>query len=130
MVPARTGRRLLWRVSRKWARNARRRESTRPMIRNTKPSRIPPFSLLLFLLLSIPALSQQIVLRGRIADPQGNVLPNGSVQLVSHDQVAGQAYSGPEGTFELKVASAGQFDVKVDAPGFRPLSRSVAVHLG
>jgi hypothetical protein len=100
------------------------------MIRNTRPARIPPFSLLLFLLLSIPALSQQIALRGRVTDPQGNVLPNAAAQIVSHDQVVGQTSSGPDGLFELKVVSAGQFDVKVEAPGFRPVTRSVAVHPG
>lgn len=98
------------------------------MKRNTSPPRIPRFCVLLFLLLPIPLLSQQIVLRGRISDPQGNVLPNASVQLVSHDQVVGQTYSSPDGIFELKVAWVGQFDVTVDATGFRPVSYSVAVH--
>ena len=83
------------------------------MKRNTSPPRIPRFCVLLFLLLPIPLLAQQIVLRGRISDPQGNVLPNASVQLASHDQAVGQTSSGPDGLFELKVVSAGQFDVKV-----------------
>jgi Carboxypeptidase regulatory-like domain len=73
----------------------------------------------MFLLLPIPLLSQQAIVRGRVIDPQGNVLPNASVQLVSHDQVVGQTSSGPDGLFELKVVSAGQFDLKVEATGFR-----------
>ena len=82
----------------------------------------------MFLLLPIPLLSQQAIVRGRVIDPQGNVLPNASVQLVSHDQVVGQTSSGPDGLFELKVVSAGKFDLKVEATGFRSVHRSITVH--
>jgi hypothetical protein len=106
------------------------RGKVQPMKPNASPLKVSRLCVLLFLLLSIPVFSQQIVLRGHVTDPQGNVLPDASVQLVSLDDVVGQAYSGPNGQFELKVASAGQLDLKVDAAGFRPVSRSVIVHLG
>jgi hypothetical protein len=97
---------------------------------NVSPVRIPRLCLLLFLLLPIPLLSQQNIVRGRVIDPQGNVLPNASVQLVRHNQVVGQTSSGPDGLFELKVVSAGQFDLKVEAAGFRAVDRSITVHPG
>ena len=100
------------------------------MKRNVSPVRIPRLCLLMFLLLPIPVLSQQAIVRGRVIDPLGNVLPNSSVQLVSHDQVVGQTSSGPDGLFELKVVSAGQFDLKVEATGFRSVHRSITVHPG
>jgi hypothetical protein len=100
------------------------------MKRNVSPVRIPRLCLLLFLLLPIPVLSQQAIVRGRVTDPQHNVLLNASVQLVSHGQVVGQTSSGPDGIFELKVVSAGQFDLKVEATGFRAVERSITVHPG
>ena len=99
------------------------------MKRNVSPVRIPRLCLLLFLLLPIPLLSQQVIVRGSVTDPEANVLPNTLVQLVSHEQVVGQTYSGPDGVFELKVASAGQFDVQVEATGFRSVHRSITVHV-
>jgi len=72
------------------------------------------------------------VLRGRVTDPQGNALPNASVQLVNqgpsgNNNVLRHTTSGPDGRFELKVESAGKFEVKVEAEGFRPVVRQVTV---
>lgn len=92
------------------------------------------FSLLiLFVFFLLPLFAQAGVLRGRVTDPQGNALPKASVQLVGHDlqgndQVLGQTTSGADGRFELKVYSAGRFEVKVEAEGFRPVVRSVTIH--
>jgi Carboxypeptidase regulatory-like domain len=74
--------------------------------------------------LSLPLLGQEIALRGRVSDPQGDALPNASIQLIRHDsggkdRVLGQAISGPDGRFEIRTASAGEFDIRVDAAGFR-----------
>jgi len=43
---------------------------------------IPRFlsRVLLFLLLPLPLLAQSIILKGRVSDPQGNVLPGASIQ--------------------------------------------------
>src|ERR1700733_13419917 len=83
--------------------------------------------------LSVPLLGQGIALRGRVTDPQGNGLPNASVQLIRHDsdgrgQALGQTISGPDGHFEIRAASAGQFDLQVDAAGFRRVIVSESVH--
>ena len=82
---------------------------------------------LLFILLPLPLLAQEIALKGRVADPQGNGLPKASVQLVGKNQVLAQATSGPDGAFELKVGAPGQYLVKVDVAGFRQVSHPVTV---
>ena len=81
---------------------------------------------LLLTWLSRPLFGQEIVFRGWVTDPQGHGLPNASVQLIRHDseatgQVLGRTTSGPGGHFELRAASAGKFDLRVDAEGFREL---------
>jgi hypothetical protein len=77
--------------------------------------------------LSIPLLAQEIVLQGRVTDPQGNNLPRASIQLLDHGRVFGRATSGIDGLFQIKLSSAGQFVVKVEASGFRPIERPVTV---
>ncbi|MGA2647367.1 MAG: TonB-dependent receptor [Candidatus Sulfotelmatobacter sp.] len=74
----------------------------------------------------LPLLGQEIALRGQVTDPQGNGLPNASVRFIRHDsdgnrkaQTVGQTISGPDGHFEIRAASAGEFDIQVDAAGFR-----------
>jgi hypothetical protein len=83
--------------------------------------------------LSLPLASQEIALRGQVTDPQGNGLSNASVQLVRHDsagkgQALRQTTSGPDGRFEIKAASAGQFDIRVDAEGFRQVIVTQSIH--
>jgi carboxypeptidase family protein len=88
--------------------------------------------------LSLPVLAQiplaqQIVLSGRVTDPQGNALSHASVQLLrrySHDKTAavGQTNSDPDGRFEIKTALAGDFYIRVDADGFRPVIMPLHVH--
>jgi uncharacterized protein involved in tellurium resistance len=81
-----------------------------------------------FLLLTPCALiAQDIVLKGRVLDPQGNPLTDASVQLVDHDQVLVRTTSGSHGQFLVKVKSAGEFVVKAGAPGFQPITRSITI---
>lgn len=75
-------------------------------------------------------LAQEIVLKGRVLDLQGNASPGASVQLIGQNQVLAQAESGPDGQFRLKVNSAGEFIIKVDAPGFRSVSSPLTVRRG
>jgi hypothetical protein len=81
--------------------------------------------LIIILLLSFPAVGQQVLVKGRVIDPEGNVVPNGSIQLVRHDQILVQTTSGSDGQFLMKVDTPGEFVLKVDANGFRPVSRSI-----
>jgi hypothetical protein len=71
--------------------------------------------------------AQEIVLQGHVADPQGNALPDASVQLIEHDQVLDRTTSGPNGQFLVKIKSPGDFVVKADAPGFRAVIRPITV---
>jgi hypothetical protein len=71
--------------------------------------------------------AQEITLKGRIADPQGNALPNASIQLLARDRVLARATSGPHGQFLVKVSSAGDFILKADASGFQPVTRPIGV---
>jgi hypothetical protein len=78
---------------------------------------------------SLPTIAQEIVLKGRVTDPQGTNLPQASVQLVDHDRVLARATTGSDGSFQMKLSSAGQFVVKVEAPGFRPTEQPIGVAL-
>ena len=82
---------------------------------------------LLLLLTPCTLFAQEIVLRGRVIDAQGNALRGVPVQLVGRDQVFYQAKTGPDGEFLFKAGSPGEFTIKVDAPGFRSVSQPVTV---
>jgi hypothetical protein len=83
--------------------------------------------------LSLPLLGQEIALRGQVTDPQGKALPNASVQLIPHGSGARglaleKTISGSDGHFEIKVPSAGEFDIRIDAEGFRQVIVSQTIH--
>jgi hypothetical protein len=82
---------------------------------------------LLLLILPSAVVAQEIILKGRVIDPQGNALTNVSVQLVRHEQVLSEARSGTAGQFALQVRVAGDFTIKADAPGFRSVTEPVTV---
>jgi hypothetical protein len=86
--------------------------------------------LLLFVLSPLPLISQTIVLKGRVTDPQGSLLPDASVKLLDRDRILGQATTGLDGLFQLPLTVSGQFVIKVEAFGFRPITRSVSVRPG
>ena len=82
---------------------------------------------LLALLMPCTVAAQEVVLNGRVTDPQGNSLPHASVQLINHGSVLGWTTSGPDGSFRLKLSANGDFIVKVEAYGFRPVELPVIV---
>ncbi len=81
---------------------------------------------LLFSWLSVPLIAQETVLKGRVIDPDGSALPSATVQLIDRDRVLGQTTTGPDGRFQIAAPSAGQFVLKVDASGFRPVEQQVS----
>jgi len=97
--------------------------------RSAAGARILGLFLMLILWSSLPTIAQEIVLKGRVTDPQGTNLPQASVQLVDHDRVLARATTGSDGSFQMKLSSAGQFVVKVEAPGFRPIEQPIGVAL-
>jgi Carboxypeptidase regulatory-like domain len=74
--------------------------------------------------------AQDIVLRGRVVDPQGNALPNATVQIADRNQVVARTKSAADGKFLLQVRSTRELTIKVDAPGFRSVSQPVSVRAG
>jgi hypothetical protein len=83
-----------------------------------------------FLLIAPAVLrAQTIPVTGRVIDPQGKALPNASLEIVRQDQVVANAISGPDGQFAAKLTSPGEFVIKAEAPGFRPVVRSITVRL-
>jgi hypothetical protein len=85
--------------------------------------------LLLFSALALPLLSQEVVLKGRVVDPDGKALPQATVQLIDRDRVRQQTASGPDGLFQIALPSGGQFVIKVDASGFRAVEQPVNIAL-
>src|SRR5580693_8036228 len=81
-----------------------------------------------FVLLLTPCLAQEIVLKGRVIDPEGNALPDASIQPMEHKQVLFQTASGADGKFLVKVMSAGEFIIEAESSGFRPVTRPITVH--
>jgi len=74
------------------------------------------------------AFAQEISLKGRVLDPQGNALPNATLQLAQRDHVLATATSGPDGQFNLKTSALGDFVLKAAAPGFRSVTRIITIH--
>jgi Carboxypeptidase regulatory-like domain len=99
------------------------------MKRNTNYLSRPALILWVTMALPLATLAQEISLRGRVTDPQGNALPKVSIQITAPGagkQIAA-ATSGPAGQFELKAPAAGQFALKIDAPGFRSITLPVTI---
>ena len=86
----------------------------------------------LFLLLPSALLAQpQIALQGRVLDPQGNALPGASIEIIVQTagkrQIVGKTSSGPDGFFAIKVAPSPRVEIKVEAAGFRPVTKPVMI---
>src|ERR1700722_1530636 len=78
---------------------------------------------------ALPLFAQEIALGGRVIDPDGNALAKASVQLIDRGRVLRQTTSGPDGLFQIALPSAGQFVIRVDVSGFRPVEQPVSVAL-
>jgi hypothetical protein len=81
----------------------------------------------LLLFSALPSLAQEIILKGRVTDPDGNALPKAPVELIDHSQVLGRTTTSPDGLFQIELHSPGQFVIKVNAEGFRPVEQPVNV---
>src|SRR5512146_1885318 len=90
--------------------------------------------LALFLVLVLPAFGQVEKGRfvGRIADPQGAVVPNAKIKAVNiGTNIAQEAVTNSTGEYVITPVSAGQYRLTVTASGFQTLTTSVIeVHVG
>jgi hypothetical protein len=84
--------------------------------------------IVVFLLLLTPCLAQEIAVKGRVVDPEGNGLPDAAIQITEHKQVLSHATSASDGKFLVKVMSPGDFVIEAEASGFRPVTRAITVH--
>jgi len=80
--------------------------------------------------LSLPLCAQEIALKGRVVDPQGNALPKARVQLVDRGRIIASSITGNDGGFQIEVSTPGQFVVRVVAAGFRTVEQAVSVSQG
>src|SRR5882757_10603033 len=81
------------------------------------------------LLLPASALAADFAVSGRVVDEQGRPVAGASVHVVQ-GQKAHQAVTGAQGLFQLKLNSAGTYDLSVTAPMSQPLSKPVELGAG
>ena len=86
---------------------------------------------LLLLLLQLPLLAQDVMLRGRVTDPEGNALPGASIATkirtkIKIDADSAIVTSGSDGTFSIRT-TPGEVEITVNAHGFRAVTRSIRV---
>jgi carboxypeptidase family protein len=84
------------------------------------------FWALTFLLSSGSALADHFPISGKVADAQGRPVSGASVAFVQ-GKTAYQAATNSQGEFQLKLNSAGSYDLSVTAPTFQPLTKTVEV---
>jgi len=71
-----------------------------------------------FLLSSLAA--HAVVVRGRVTNPLGVVVPGARVQLVESGKVVAVAFAGADGAFEIRSGDGGRFTLLTSAGGFLP----------
>ena len=87
-------------------------------------------------LMSVPLSAQTGRIAGRIADPSGAPILNATVTLSqSGTNQERTSLTGTEGYYDISNLLAGEYSIKVDAKGFRPLTQTgvqlqVAQNLG
>jgi hypothetical protein len=82
-----------------------------------------------FLFIAGALVAQDIHVKGRVVDPQGNTLPDATVELrlQARGRVFTSTTSGNDGQFDLAVNAAGDFVISVAAAGFRSVARPLTL---
>jgi len=83
-------------------------------------------SLLLTLLIASATFGQSALLKGRVMDSSGSVMPGVQVKLMQGDTVVREGLTGNTGDFELP-ASPGEYKLEVTAPDFDTHNEMVRV---
>jgi iron complex outermembrane recepter protein len=81
-------------------------------------------------LIFLTAMTQNISLTGRIADPQGGVVMNATVTLTAAGQIPLATRSLGDGTFTFELLRPGQYTIQVDAAGFGSWTQTVVIPAG
>lgn len=58
------------------------------------------------------------ILRGKVTDPVGSVVPDAKIAALLDGKEVAHAKSTSDGTFDLTVPDAGRYDIQVEAQGF------------
>src|SRR5579863_4834395 len=78
---------------------------------------------LLLLIAGFPAAAQsQNILRGKVKDPLGQLVPNAKIVALQDGKELAHTTSNAQGAFELSVPDGGRYDLKVEAQGFAPMT--------
>jgi hypothetical protein len=91
-----------------------------------KPRNTCVFTVCIFLLLMIPIVLAQTAgtgaLRGTVTDQSGAVVPNATITATNPDTgQARTATTGADGTYTFSLLPPGNYKVKFEAPGFKPV---------
>jgi hypothetical protein len=70
------------------------------------------------------------ILRGRVLDPSGAVIPNASVTAAGPGQAAHAAETDSDGSFRFASLNPGRYTVRVSAPGFNPAQEAAELAEG
>jgi len=86
---------------------------------------------LLFSLHQLTIAQSNNILRGRVADPVGSVVPNAKIVILHDGKEVTHGSSDAEGAFQVAVPDGGRYDIRVEAQGFAPQTvPSVLVAVG
>src|SRR5262249_12790723 len=89
------------------------------------------FAIVFLCLGAIPALAQNASLVGTVRDPQQAVIPGVAVVLANADTGAEVTAQGNEmGNYEFPTVRPGNYSIKVNKPGFQPLTESIVLVVG
>jgi len=77
------------------------------------------FALAAFLFLAAP-LARAVIVRGTVTDPLGATVAGARVQLIQGQTVAAFAFTGADGSFEIRSTAPGRFLLLTSARSFTP----------
>jgi len=86
--------------------------------------RFSALSVLSLLILSSALFAQTAVIRGRVTDPSGAVIPNAVITAKSASGQQATATSSGDGQYQLKGLAPGQYTLSVSAQGFAAFSKT------
>lgn len=82
------------------------------------------FSFVALLAFAPAVFAQSGVLRGKVTDPSGAVIPNAVITAKSASGQATSATSGGDGQYQIKGLAPGQYAISVSAQGFAAFSKA------
>jgi vitamin B12 transporter len=79
------------------------------LARRVHPVRLVALTVVVTGIFALLPSARAVVVRGRLTDPLGQPVAGGKVQLVQDGKVAGIAFAGPDGDFEIRSSNTGRF---------------------